>query len=347
MFSVPRRVLPGLNIEVSAIGAGCWAIGGHAINRGVPIGWDDVDPAAAYEGLLRAHALGVTLFDTADVYGLGQSERLLGWLLRRVDRASVVVSSKVGYFAGTARHPYLPAQMHRQFATTLDNLATDYLDIYFLHSSDFGPDDRHLDGAVAVMRELREQGLIRAIGLRAPHSFAEQWATSDRPEAAATARWLCLFDAIQPDIVTARYNLLSPTYQPWETDIFDFARPRGVGVLIKQPLGQGALFRRHAGPHQSFSSGDHRSRDPLFRPTALAEVDARLAPIRARFGDTPAAMARVALGYTLHRDSDAVALVGFRDATQIHTTVTSLADPLTLQDMTELKALLHASHATV
>jgi hypothetical protein len=75
--------------------------------------------------------------------GLGRSERLLGRLLRTVDRSTIVVSSKVGYFAGTACHPYQPAQMRHRFATTLDNLGTDYLDIYHLHSSDFGPDDQY------------------------------------------------------------------------------------------------------------------------------------------------------------------------------------------------------------
>src|SRR5512139_1976300 len=94
VLRLPRRVLPGLNASVSAIGAGCWTIGGRATNRGVPIGWDNVDPRAAYDGLRRAHDLGVTLYDTADVYGLGQSERLLGRLLRRVSRCSVVLSSK-------------------------------------------------------------------------------------------------------------------------------------------------------------------------------------------------------------------------------------------------------------
>jgi 1-deoxyxylulose-5-phosphate synthase len=347
VFSLPRRVLPGLNTEMSAIGAGCWTIGGPATNRGVPIGWDDVNPIAAYEGLLRAHDLGVTLFDTADVYGLGQSERLLGRLLARVDRGSMVVSSKVGYFAGIGAHPYQPRQIRHQFATTLDNLGTDYLDVYFLHSSDFGEDDHFLDVAVEIMHELRAQSLIRAIGMRAPLTFAAEWATSDRPEATVTARWLHLFEVIRPDVVTVRYNLLSPLYRPQETDIFDFARHHGVGVLIKQALGQGALLRRHTGARPAFSREDHRSRDPRFRPAALAGLEARLAPIRARFGDTPAALARLSLGYALHRDPDAAVLVGFRDADQIHTTVTSLADPLAPEEITELHAVLHPTALTI
>jgi aryl-alcohol dehydrogenase-like predicted oxidoreductase len=287
---LPRRRLPGLNAEVSAIGAGCWTIGGPALNDGVPIGWDhpDPEPDAGYAGLVRAHELGVTLFDTADVYGLGRSERLLGRLLATVDRSSIVVSSKVGYFAGTGRHPYCPAQMRHQFTTTLDNLGTDHLDIYHLdiyhldiyhlHSTDFGPDDRYLPDAIDVMTDLRGQGLIRAIGLRAPHTFAEQWASTDRPDAAPTARWLHLFHAIQPTALTVRYNLLSPLYPAQDTDIFTFAHRHGVGVLIKQALGQGTLLRTPHTPPASYSAADHRRRDPLFHPDALGALDARLAP---------------------------------------------------------------------
>ncbi|MGH3718889.1 MAG: aldo/keto reductase [Pseudonocardiaceae bacterium] len=342
MHTLERRVLSGLDAEVSAIGAGCWTIGGPATNRGVPIGWDHVDPDAAYAGLVRAYELGITLYDTADVYGLGHSERLLGRLLRIADRSSVVVASKVGYFAGTACHPYHPTQIRCQFATTLSNLGTSHLDIYFLHSTDFGDNDQYLPHAINVMRQLRKQGLIRAIGMRAPHTFAEQWATGGGPHATETARWLHLFHAIRPNVVTVRYNLLSPLYHARETDIFDFARRHHVGVLIKQVFAQGLLLRRPADPLPAFSAADHRSRDPQFQPRALAVLDTRLAPIRARFGDNPTELARIALRYALQHAPDAAVLVGFRNSGQIHTTLTCLGDPLREDETAEIRALLNS-----
>jgi aryl-alcohol dehydrogenase-like predicted oxidoreductase len=346
MQTLSRRFLPGLGTEVSAVGAGCWAIGGPAVNNGVPIGWDNVDPAAAYAGLLRAHELGVTLFDTADVYGLGRSERLLGRLLHTIDRNTVVISSKVGYFTGTARHGYHPTQIRHQLATTLDNLGTDYLDIYHLHCSDFGDGDRYLPGAIDVMAELRGQGLIRAVGMRAPHTFAEQWATSDHPQAAEAARFLHLFHTIRPDVVTARYNLLSPHYAEGVTDIFALARRHGVGVIVKQALAQGLLLKPHPDAPRVFSAADHRTRDPDFQPAALAALRQRLAPIRERFGDRPADLARVAVGYALHHAPDSPVLVGFRDADHIHTTITSLQHPLTPEEITDIRAALHPAPAT-
>ncbi|MBB5159656.1 aldo/keto reductase [Saccharopolyspora phatthalungensis] len=341
MPGMQRRFLRGLDAEVSLLGAGCWTVGGPATNRGVPIGWDHVDPEQAYDGLVRARELGVTLFDTADVYGCVQSERLLGRLLRETGRTGLVISSKVGYFAGTARHPYAPDQMRRQFATTLDNLGTDHLDIYFLHSSDFGENDQYLAGAVEVMGELREQGLIRAIGTRGPHAFAEQWATGDDARAATTTRWSHLFDQIRPNVVTVRYNLLSPLYTSRETDIFAFARRHLVGVLIKQALGQGLLLRDPASPPPVFSPADHRCRDPRFQPTVLAALDRMLAALRDWFGTDPTELARIALRYVLQHAPDAAVLAGFRDANQITTTLTCLGNPLGQDEIDQIIELFH------
>ncbi|MFI0420285.1 aldo/keto reductase [Spongiactinospora sp. 9N601] len=335
------RHLPGLARDVSAIGAGCWTIGGLASNRGVPIGWAGVAPDEAYAALTRAFEQGVTLFDTADVYGLGRSERLLGRLLAQVDRGQVVVSSKVGYFAGTARHPYQERQILHQFETTRENLGTEYLDVYFLHSADFGPSDCYLTTAVDTLRRLRAEGLIRAIGMRAPHEFAEEWAThSGHPQATETARFLKLFAFIQPDVVTTRHNLLSPAYTPGETDIFAFTRKHAVGVLMKQVLGQGLLLGAYSpDTPPSFPPGDHRHGDARFAGPAVQAIHDGLAALGGRFGQRPADLARVALHFALQADPNAVALVGFRNPEQIIGSVEALGRPLSLADIDEIRHL--------
>ncbi|MCK2245263.1 MULTISPECIES: aldo/keto reductase [unclassified Crossiella] len=337
-----HRLLPGLGRTVSVLGAGCWTVGGPAANNGIPIGWDDVDPDIAYAALRRAHELGITLFDTADVYGLGRSERLLGRLLREIDRDQVIISSKVGYFAGTGAHPYHPRQMCHQLATTLDNLDTDRLDVYFLHSTDFGEHDRYLPGAINLLAAWCEQGLIGAVGMRAPHAFAEEWAACPGPRQAETARFLHLFDRIRPNVLTARYNLLSPLYRPDETDIFTFARRYQVGVLIKQVLAQGLLLGAHDPDRpRRFSATDHRHTDPRFAPGALRRLADTLAPLRARHGDHPAALARIALRYAMQHAPDSIVLTGFRNPEQIQTNITCLGDPLTDEEITEIRDLLH------
>lgn len=99
-----------------------------------------------------AYSIGATLFDTADEYGHGRSERLLGRLVEQVPRDSPVLSSKVGYFTGTAPHGYHPAHMRHQLEQTLDNLRTDYPDLYFFHHSEFGENDQLLEPAIETMR---------------------------------------------------------------------------------------------------------------------------------------------------------------------------------------------------
>src|SRR5262245_43938400 len=125
---VMTRTLGACGLEVSALGVGCWALGGPDTNLGLPMGWGPISDDQALAGLEQAYALGTTLFDTADVYGHGRSEWLLGQLVKQVPRESLVLSSKVGYFRGTAPHGYHPAHLRHQLEQSLDNLRTGYLD---------------------------------------------------------------------------------------------------------------------------------------------------------------------------------------------------------------------------
>jgi methylglyoxal reductase len=198
-------------LSVYPVGIGCWAIGGPDTNLGLPMGWSTATDAASLRGLETAYQLGANLYDTADVYGHGHSERLLGCLVRQVPRDSLVLSSKVGYFAGTAAHPYLPSAMRRQLETTLENLQTDYLDIYFLHNSSFSENDQYLDAAVGQTFEFRDQGIIRALGMRGPHRFATDRLTIPRQDRDDKhARFRYLFERISPDYLAVRSSRVSP-----------------------------------------------------------------------------------------------------------------------------------------
>jgi aryl-alcohol dehydrogenase-like predicted oxidoreductase len=115
---LPYRTLAG-GLTVHPIGIGCWAIGGPDTNLGLPMGWSTADDAASRRGLDTAYSLGANLFDTADVYGHGHSERLIGQLVTTVPRSSVILSSKVGYFTGTAAHACQPSHIRHQLEATL------------------------------------------------------------------------------------------------------------------------------------------------------------------------------------------------------------------------------------
>jgi aryl-alcohol dehydrogenase-like predicted oxidoreductase len=338
LVQMPRRLLAG-GLNVHPVGIGCWAIGGPDQNLGLPMGWSTASDADSQRGLETAYQLGANLFDTADVYGHGRSERLLGQLVRQVTRDSVVLSSKVGYFAGTAAHPYLPSAMRRQLETTLENLGTDHLDIYFLHNSEFGADDRYLEGAIGQLRAFRDQGLIKTIGMRGPHRFASDRINIPKDQREDKyVRFRRLFGVIGPDYLAVRFNALTPVTPPGQDDIFTLAAARGASVLFNKPLAQGLLTGKyHPGQPPRFGPGDHRLRKAWFTPKALQVLDGGLQPLRDRFGPSPADLVPVMLRYCLEQSVNAAVLVGFTTPGQVTESLAVPAYPLTADDMSFIR----------
>lgn len=309
---LPIRRLGATGITLPALGIGCWAIGGPDENLGMPMGWSTgANPERSLAGLHTAWEHGARLYDTADIYGHGRSERLLGRLVEHVPRADIVLSSKVGYFTGTSEHGYDPGHMRRQLEQTLENLRTDHLDIYSFHHPDFGTDDHLLRPALDTMRSFRDQGLITAIGLRGPHRFAlDRLDTPPDRRGDKIARFRALFATVEPDVLTVRDNLLTPT--PSSAGVFHLAEQHDVGILISKPLGQGLLTGSYANrPVPQFGAGDHRLRKRWFRPDALALINTGLERVRALVDDPDDGLVRVALWSCLDRSPNALVLAGF------------------------------------
>jgi len=235
--------------------------------------------------------------------------------------------------------------MRRQLEQTLDNLGTGYLDIYALHHSDFGEADRWLDPAVEAMRSFRDQGLIRAVGMRGPHRFAlDRLTTPPELRGDKVARFQAVFQAVQPDILAVRDNLLTPDER--SAGVFSFAKAHDCGVLINKPLGQGLL----TGAHQSrnprpFGEGDHRSRKRWFTPEAIAGIDDGLRQVRACVGDEPADLIRIALWSCLERYDRATVLVGFTSADQVRMNLTCLGQALRPGQIAEARTIMAAVQA--
>src|ERR1044071_4831073 len=153
-------------IQVSALGLGCWAIGGPFTSNGKPAGWGEGDDDESIRAIRRALDLGVTLFDTADVYGCGHSERVLGRALagRRDD---VVIVTKVGnVFDEQTRtasgSDVSPAYLRRACDASLRRLDTDRIDVYLIHDGLAGPED--VPAVIEVLEELVAAGKLRAYG---------------------------------------------------------------------------------------------------------------------------------------------------------------------------------------
>src|SRR5512137_1448261 len=123
------RTFGSTSLRVSVVGFGGWAIGGPATAGGVPIGWGETDDATSLRAIGRARALGVTFFDTADFYGFGHSEELIGRALGNA--ADVVIATKVGQRLaadGSVVHDYSRAHLTRACEASLRRLRRETID---------------------------------------------------------------------------------------------------------------------------------------------------------------------------------------------------------------------------
>lgn len=160
------RTLGRSGITVSAMGLGCWAIGGPFLLDGKADGWGGVDDDESVRAIRRAVDLGVTFFDTADVYGAGHSERVLGRALRGIrDRA--VIATKFGYtFEESSREitgtDTSAAYIRQACAASLRRLGTDRIDLYQCRV--WSIPVAAVDDLIGALDDLREDGLIRAYG---------------------------------------------------------------------------------------------------------------------------------------------------------------------------------------
>jgi aryl-alcohol dehydrogenase-like predicted oxidoreductase len=166
-------------ISVPPLGMGCWAVGGPFWHDTTPLGWGEVDDNESTKAIQLAFDLGVTLFDTADVYGTGRSERILGRALSG-HRDQVVIASKWGNTYDESTRQLLtpditPQYLHRALDATLRRLGTDYLDIYQFHLADVEPAETM--PLLEALESLTAAGKIRTYG----------WSTDDPRRAASWA----------------------------------------------------------------------------------------------------------------------------------------------------------------
>lgn len=210
------------DLNVSAVGFGAWAIGGPLEVGGNPVGWSRVEDAVALGALHRAADLGVNFFDTADVYGLGHSESLLGQAFSG-RRQRVLFASKVGNEilpTGGHRKNFSHDHIVKSLDATLRRLRTDYLDFYQLHNPSLAV-IRH--GTVFQSLEfLREQGKIRYYGV-----------SVTTPEEGLEVIRMGAGHGLQ-----VLYNVLN---QKPADRLLPAARRAGYGIVARVPLASGLL----------------------------------------------------------------------------------------------------------
>jgi aryl-alcohol dehydrogenase-like predicted oxidoreductase len=287
------------NRNVSAVSLGTWGHGGPRISGGRAVGWSgNVDQDAA-KALLRAHELGINHWDTADVYGDGHAEQLIGGVWDRVPREDIFLATKVGWDAGPYPHYYHPHQIRRQMDQSLRNLRTDSVDLYYLHHCDFGPNDQYLDDAVALLRQFRDQGKIRFIGL-------SDW------DCAAVRR---VIERVDPDAVQPYRNLLDDEYA--SSGLQKWVENHDLGVAFFSPIKHGLLLGKYREPQQ-FPEGDFRGTIPEFADRhALDRLRRNAEAIRQRFAVHTEPVLHAVLGALLSDSRNACVLLGQRTVRQV------------------------------
>ncbi len=271
------------DIQLSSIIMGTWQAG-----KSMWTGIDDGDSQRAVHAAMDA---GITTFDTAEEYGRGHSERVLGKAVgNRRDRVKVL--SKV--FANHLAYDQVIAACER----SLKNIGTDYLDLYQIHwpSGSFGAKPVPIEETMQALMALKEKGKIRAIGVS---NFS-----LDQLQAASA---IGPVESLQPP-----YSLFWRHVET--TGIAAWCRQHRVTLLAYSPMAQGLLTGRF-GPDHRFEKGDHRSGNRLFHPTVYPQVQKALEGLRPIADRKGISMAQMALAWVIAKPGTC-AIAGVRNAEQ-------------------------------
>ena len=287
------------NVHVPAVSLGTWGHGGPHTSEGVSVGWSGHDDRAAREALVAAYRNGITHWDTADAYGDGHAEELIGGVWGQVRREDVFLATKFGWIKGPSGHWYDPAFMRQQCDRSLRKLKTDVIDLYYFHHCDFGPDDRYFDDALAVMRELREEGKIRFVGL-------SDW---------SSAKIMKFIDRVDPDVVQPYRNLVDDEYD--SSGLRSWVDQHDLGVAFFSPIKHGLLLGKYE-KAQQFPEGDFRSRIADFNdPAAIDRYRRAAEALRKRFDGRPEPVLHGVVGALLTGNDTACVLLGQRNEKQV------------------------------
>jgi aryl-alcohol dehydrogenase-like predicted oxidoreductase len=264
-----KRALGQSGLEVSALGLGCMGLSygyGPATDRG-----------DAIKLIRAAHERGVTFFDTAEAYGPGLNEEVVGEALEPV-RDQVVIATKFGFKNGRPSEGMdsRPERIRQVADEALQRLRTDWIDLFYQHRVDPNVPMEDVAGAV---KELIDAGKVKYFGL-----------SEAGPDAIRRAH------AVQP--VAALQSEYSMFWREPETEILPLLEELGIGFVPFAPLGKGFLTGK-LDPKTVFAKDDFRSTVPRFQTDALVANQALVDLVTAIASEKSRAPAQIALAWLL------------------------------------------------
>ncbi len=309
--------LGATGLEITRIGFGAWAIGGGDWEFGWGAQADEESVSAIRHGLEQ----GINWIDTAAGYGFGHSESIVGRALEDVPAAArPYVFTKCSLLEGPGRrveHSLKRDSVLREAEASLTRLGLDAIDLYQIHWPNPEPD---IEEGWAALAELKEQGLVRHIGVS--NFDAEQLRRIEQ---------VAPVETLQP-----QYSLIE---RDVETELLPFAEQQGIGVIVYSPMGSGLLTGKMTRERiAAMGDDDWRSRDERFREPQLSahlELVERLRAVAERHGTTAGA---VAVAWTLRNPAVDGAIVGFRRPDQVDGLIAAAGLELTADDVAEIEA---------
>jgi len=327
MTAILNRMLGRSGITVSALGMGCWAIGGPFWEGETPHGWGVVDDNESIRAIHAAVEMGITFFDTANVYGAGHSERVLAQALAG-KRDRVVIATKFNAVFDESTRQVLgsdssPQGIRRACEDSLRRLDTDLIDLYQFHDNGFPPEKA---GPVRdTLEELVAAGKIRAYG----------WST-DFPKSAEffAAGEHCT--AIQ-----AQLNVLddNPT-------IVAVCEKHNLGLINRGPLAMGLLTGKYQSETRPSSDDVRGIKAPgwmkyFVQGQPNAEYLTKLAAVREILTSGGRSLAQGALGWLWARSEKTIPIPGFRTVKQVEENARALEfGPITQEQYLEIEQIL-------
>jgi|HigsolmetaAR203D_1030402.scaffolds.fasta_scaffold06951_3 aryl-alcohol dehydrogenase-like predicted oxidoreductase len=326
-----KKRLGPTDIEVSAVGFGCWPIGGQFLLDGHPDGYGEADDSVSVRAIERALELGINFFDTADVYGTGHSEEVLGRALKG-RRYEAVIATKFGFtYDEASRNVYTRIDVSPNYIAlacerSLRRLGTDYIDLYQIHPGRI-PEER-IDSVIHSLEQLKKKGWIRAYG----------WSTDDREMAETFARKSAVAAFQHP------LNVLA------DSPMVEFCEQHGVTSINHMPLAMGLLSGKY-GRSSKLPADDVRGsvhawvryfKDGRPVPAYLDALDA----IREVLTSGGRSLVQGALAWIWGRSAVTVPIPGIKNPAQAEEAAGAMAfGPLAPEQMAEIDRILRNLNA--
>ncbi|MBV9469885.1 MAG: aldo/keto reductase [Abitibacteriaceae bacterium] len=319
-----KRLLGRSGVEVSALGMGCWAIGGPHARQGSPVGWGQVNDDESIRALKRAFELGVNFYDTADVYGCGHSEDLIATALSD-KRDQIVIATKAGYTydEATREAPGTngdPDYIRWCCDQSLRRLKTDYIDLYQFHLG--GYDLAKAPEVLAVFEELVTQGKVRYIG----------WSTDDPPRVELFAQ--------SPHCVAIQqgFNLFGGNQET-----LALCEKYNLASILRGPLAMGMLTGKFT-PDTKLPEDDIRH-GWNFKEGGQADAMKKVESIRDVLTSGGRTVAQGALAWLWARSPVMIPIPGFKTVQQAEENIGAMQfGPLTVEQMRQIDDILGRPH---